>query len=123
MGDGERPALKALRYAPRMTPMLLVAIVQALDADPVSHALRDAGHAFTRLRSEGGFLEVENATLLLAVDDGTIAAVVEIFHRVCKEREVEVPLVLRGSLREWQASVSHRGAKIFVVPLREVLDI
>jgi uncharacterized protein YaaQ len=89
----------------------------------VSRALRDAGHAFTRVRSEGGYLETENATLLLGVDDATLPAILEIFERVCKDREVEVPLVLRGSLRQWRASVSHRGAKIFVVPLREVLDI
>lgn len=103
--------------------VLLVAIVHALDADAVSRELRDAGHAFTRFRSEGGFLGTENATLLLGVDEGTIPVVAEIFQRVCKDREVEVPLVLRGSLREWRRSVSVRGAKIFVVPLREVLDL
>jgi uncharacterized protein YaaQ len=106
-----------------MTPLLLVAVVHALDAEPLSRALRDAGHGFTRLRSEGGYLEAENATLLLGVDDGAVADVVDIFRRVCKEREVDVPLVLRGSLREWRNSVSHRGAKIFVLPLRDVFDV
>ena len=103
--------------------VLLVAIVHELDGEPVARALREAGHAFTRLRSEGGFLGAENATLLLAVDEDAVTTVVDVFRRVCKEREVEVPLVLRGSLKEWRASVSHRGAKIFVVPVRDALDI
>ena len=102
--------------------VLLVAVVHELDGDPLARALRDEGHAFTRVRSEGGFLGIENVTFLLDVHDEAVSSVVDVFRRVCKEREVEVPLVLRGSLREWRASVQHRGARIFVVPLREVID-
>lgn len=103
---------------------LLFAIVQASDADRAAERLRADGHRFTRLGSTGGFLETTNATLILAVEDATVPAVVEAFRETCSGREIEVPLVLTERLRDWQDRVVHyAGATILVVDLAELIRI
>ena len=42
---------------------LLVAVVHELDADKVITALQEEGHRVTRIRSTGGYLQIENSTL------------------------------------------------------------
>lgn len=103
---------------------LLVAIVQASDADRAAERLRSAGHRFTRLGSTGGFLETANVTLLLAVEDSRVPDVVEIFRDTCSGREVEVPLVLTERLRDWQEGLVHyAGATILVLDLEKMIRI
>jgi len=103
---------------------LLLAIVQASDADRAAQRLRADGHRFTRLGSIGGFLETTNATLILAVEDEKVAAVVDAFRDTCSGREVEVPLVLTERLKDWQDRVVHyAGATILVVDLEEMIRI
>jgi uncharacterized protein YaaQ len=103
---------------------LLLAIVQASDADRAAQRLRADGHRFTRLGSVGGFLETTNATFILAVEDEKVPAVVEVFRDTCSGREVEVPLVLTERLKDWQDRVVHyAGATILVVDLEEMIRI
>ncbi len=103
---------------------LLVAIVQLDDADRVADALRDAGHRFTRLTSTGGFLDTANVTLVLAVRDETLGAVVDLFRANCAGREVELPLVLTERLRDWRDRVvSYAGATILVVELADLIRL
>lgn len=103
---------------------LLFAIVQPSDADRAGERLRAAGHRFTRLGSTGGFLETPNVTLILAVEDGLVPDVVEIFRDTCSGREIEVPLVLTERLKDWQDRLVHyAGATILVVDLAEVIRI
>jgi uncharacterized protein YaaQ len=103
---------------------LLFAIVQASDADSAAARLRADGHRFTRLGSTGGFLETANATLILAVEDEAVPAVVEALRETCSGREIEVPLVLTERLRDWQDRVVHyAGATILVVDLAEMIRI
>ena len=103
---------------------LLLAIVQASDADGAAERLRADGHRFTRLGSIGGFLETSNATLILALEDEAVPAVVEAFRETCSGREIEVPLVLTERLRDWQDRVVHyAGATILIVDLAELIRI
>ena len=103
---------------------LLIAIVQESDADRVAQTLRDHGHRFTRIASSGGFLETANVTLVMAVEDDVVPAVVELFHDSCMAREVELPLVLYERLRDWQdRMVSYAGAMILVTDLADVIRI
>jgi len=103
---------------------LLFAIVQASDADAAAARLRADGHRFTRLGSTGGFLETANATLILAVQDEAVPAVVEAFRETCSGREIEVPLVLTERLRDWQDRVVHyAGATILVVDLADMIRL
>ena len=103
---------------------LLMAIVQATDADRAADRLRANGHRFTRIGSTGGFLETPNVTLILAVEDAVVPDVVEILHQTCRSREVEVPLVLTERLQDWQANlVPYAGATILVLDVAEMIRI
>ena len=103
---------------------LLVAFVQQGDADGVSDALRNDGYRFTRIASTGGFLDTPNVTIVMAVSDESVPAVVELFKANCSGREVEVPLVLEGRLRDWQEQVvSYAGATILVAELQDLIRL
>ncbi|MCJ7710047.1 MAG: cyclic-di-AMP receptor [Chloroflexi bacterium] len=103
---------------------LLVAFVQEGDADRVGEALRREGHRFTRITSTGGFLQTPNVTLVMAVNEEVLPEVVNLYRANCSIRDVEVPLVLSGSLREWQERVvNYAGATILVVDLEDLIRL
>ncbi len=103
---------------------LLVAFVQEGDADRVSEALRREGHRFTRIATTGGFLQTPNVTLIMAVSEEVLPEVVDLYRANCSIRDVEVPLVLSGSLREWQERVvNYAGATILVVELEDLIRL
>jgi uncharacterized protein YaaQ len=102
----------------------LVIIVHADDAESACGALRDAGHRFTRLASLGGFLGTPNVTLIMAVDDAQLENVLAILRSTCSARDVEVPLVLSGRLRDWQErAVNYAGATVIVTEASDVIRI
>jgi uncharacterized protein YaaQ len=103
---------------------LLLAIVQPSDADRAADRLRAEGHRFTRIGSTGGYLETPNVTLVLAVEDPVVPAVVDLLHETCSGREVEVPLVLTDRLHDWrEALVHYAGATILVLDIAEMIRI
>lgn len=103
---------------------LMVAIVHDLDADQVITALADEGHRVTRLRSSGGYLGIENSTLLLGVEDEAVSAVRAILERECSSRDIELPLVLVGRLKEHLPTVvRHGGATVFIADLEATVRI
>jgi uncharacterized protein YaaQ len=102
----------------------LVIIVQADDAEAACGALRDDGYRFTRLASAGGFLGTPNVTLIMAVRDESVEGVLEILRATCSARDVEVPLVLSGRLRDWQErAVSYAGATIIITDAADVVRL
>lgn len=103
---------------------LLIAIVHDLDADEVISALEDEGHRVTRIPSIGGFLKIPNSTLLMGLEDDAVAAVVAILERHCSIRDVELPLVVLGRLKdELPKIVRHGGATVFIGDLETILRI
>jgi uncharacterized protein YaaQ len=103
---------------------LLVAIVHRDDAEPVAAALRSAGHRFTLMPSVGGFLGSDNATFLLGIAAEAEDGVIEVFERVCHDRDVEVPLVLLERLADWKAkTVAYGGATILIADLARIVRI
>jgi len=93
-----------------------VAIVHRADADAVGDALRSAGSRFTVLPSVGGFLGAENATFLVGCAAADVDGVLETIRSTTSERQVEIPLVLLGRLRDWKGSVvPHGAATVFVL--------
>ncbi len=103
---------------------LLVAFVQESDADGVSDALRNEGYRFTRIASMGGFLDTANVTLIMALSDESVPAVVDVYRANCSGREVDVPLVLEGRLRDWREQVvSYSGATILVSELQDLIRL
>jgi uncharacterized protein YaaQ len=104
--------------------LLLVAIVHQQDADRTITALNAGGHRVTRLPSMGGFLGTENTTLLVGIEDAQEQVVLDIFERACAERDIEVPLVLMGRLKdEFPRSVHYGGATIFILDVRNIVHL
>jgi uncharacterized protein YaaQ len=101
---------------------LVVAVVHHLDADNVISALEERGHRLTRIPSVGGFLGIENSTLLLGVEDEALPSVLETIDEHCSSREIELPLVLVGRLKEQLPGlVRHGGATVFIADLQEIV--
>ena len=62
---------------------LIIAIVRDLDAGAVIDQLIAHGHRVTRVASTGGFLRRGNVTLLIGVEEQTVAAVIELLRETC----------------------------------------
>lgn len=101
---------------------LVVAVVHHLDADNIISALEERGHRLTRIPSVGGFLGIENSTLLLGVEDEALPLVLQTLEEHCSSREIELPLVLVGRLKEQLPGlVRHGGATVFIADLQEIV--
>ena len=74
--------------------MLLMAVVQAQDAETAESALDKLGFSVTRLPSAGGFLGRRNATLLVGLPLSHQEAAIEQLNRTCRQRVefIAVPL-------------------------------
>ena len=95
---------------------LIIAIIHRADVEAVGDSLRAAGHRFTMVPSVWGFLGIDNATFLIGCDEPAVDRVLEAVERGSSRREIEVPLVLLGRLKDWEASVvAHGRATAFVI--------
>lgn len=103
---------------------LLLVVLHKLDAENVVMALEDAGHRLTQIPSIGGFLGIENVTLMMAVDDDKVEDVVAVIERYCSSREIELPLVVQGRLKdELPNLVRYGGATILIANLESVRQV
>ncbi len=101
---------------------LIVAVVQAEDADACGDALTGAGFACTRLSSEGAFLESPNATLMTGIDDSQIDQVLAIITRHARQRVAMLDATVSslgplGALMQPNVEVEVGGASVFILPL------
>lgn len=104
---------------------LLVVVLQAADADGVVDALTSEGFRVTWLRSTGGFLKKDNATIFVAVSgDEAYRQVLALIEQRSSSRDVELPPILRERLDDWKERVVHQaGAIVFVVPLEGIVRL
>jgi uncharacterized protein YaaQ len=103
---------------------LVLAILHQLDAENVVTALEEAGHRLTRISSTGGFLGIENVTLLMAVDDDKVDDVTAVIERYTSGREMELPLFVQGRLKdELPRLVRYGGATILIANLESVRQV
>lgn len=74
--------------------MLMLAVVQAQDAEVAKEALEKLGVSVTRLPSVGGFLGRRNATLMIGLPENQREVVIETLHQNCRQRIefIAVPL-------------------------------
>jgi uncharacterized protein YaaQ len=74
--------------------MLMMAVVQAQDAEVAKEALEKLGMSVTRLPSVGGFLGRRNATLVIGLPENQRELVIETLHQNCRQRIefIAVPL-------------------------------
>jgi uncharacterized protein YaaQ len=103
---------------------LLLAILHQADAENVVTALEEAGHRLTQIPSVGGFLRIDNVTLLLAVEDSKVEDVIGVIESYASSREIELPLVVQGRLKdELPPLVRHGGATILIAELESVRQV
>ena len=74
--------------------LLLMAVVQAQDAETAEEALTKLGLSITRLPSAGGFLGRRNATLLIGLPADQKNVAIESLNKTCRQRVeyIAVPL-------------------------------
>ncbi len=74
--------------------ILIIAVVQAQDADNAQNSLEKLGLAVTRLPSVGGFLGRRNASLLISLNPEKQAAAMDSLQENCRQRVeyIAVPL-------------------------------
>jgi uncharacterized protein YaaQ len=73
---------------------LLIAVVQAQDAESAENALEKMGLSITRLPSVGGFLGRRNATMLIGLPHSRKPEAEEILRKNCRQRVefIAIPL-------------------------------
>lgn len=108
---------------------LLIAIVQAEDADVLGEQLIKKGFRFTRLNSVGSFLARGNATMLVGVEDHEVESVLEVLRATCKTRQaflnalpqIEAPHASLAVVMPLEVTVG--GAVVFTVPVRRFVRL
>ncbi len=75
-------------------PILMMAVVQAQDAEVAKEAMVKLGLTVERLPSVGGFLGRRNATLLIGMREEQREVAIEALNRSCRQRIefIAVPL-------------------------------
>ena len=99
---------------------LVIAVVQAKDADVLLAALTSRGFRATLINSAGGFLRERNVTLLIGVQEAYVAEVLGIVKQSCHARTQFVnplmPIVEPGeSYVAGPVEVEVGGATVFVL--------
>ncbi|MGC8781139.1 MAG: cyclic-di-AMP receptor [Anaerolineae bacterium] len=108
---------------------LLIAIVQAEDADVLGEHLIKKGFRFTRLNSVGSFLARGNATMLVGVEDDEVESVLDVLRATCKTRQaflnalpqIEAPHASLAVVMPLEVTVG--GAVVFTVPVRRFVRL
>lgn len=99
---------------------MVMAIVQAKDADACSGALTNAGFSCTRFSTFGGFLDRDNVTLMVGVDVSQVDEVIGILRSRARRRneviETSVPIPApMGPVLAPPVDVEVGGATVFVL--------
>ena len=101
---------------------LVVAIVHNEDAGVLVDALLEREYRATRLHSSGGFLKQSNATIILAVEDDQVEAVMAVVRENCTSRTQVVnpmpPIMEPGEFfMPYPLEVEVGGATVVVLPV------
>ncbi len=92
---------------------LVVAVVQSDDAPTLARALSENGFQATRLPSRGGFLNQENATFLIGVEDERLEEVKALIVEKAETRQVP----------HENGAIEVGGAVLFVLDVVEFLKL
>ncbi len=99
---------------------LIIAIVQNEDAFALSDALMEAEFYVTKLSTTGGFLKMNNVTLLIGTEEEKVQEAISIINKMCKKREEVISAPISGDYSEnsfasYPFKINIGGATIFVV--------
>jgi len=92
---------------------LVVAVVNREDEEGVSRALAERGLVATKIPSKGGFLDHENTTFFIGVEEERLSEVKALILEKTRPRQLE----LDG------ARLDLGGATIFVLDVKEFLKL
>ena len=97
---------------------MVMAIINADDAQSVISNLTKAGFSITKLATTGGFLKTGNTTILVGVEDDKLDDVLAIINKYSHSRKQLVPATSEfgiGMIPAVPVEVSVGGATIFVM--------
>ena len=100
---------------------LIIAVLQHEDEDGLVQALEEASIGSTRIGSSGGFLRASNVTMMIAVTDEQVDAVLGLLRKHCKRRTRHLyPLLPNLEARErylGSIPVEVRGPTVLILPV------
>ena len=103
---------------------LIMAVIQHEDEDALVQALEEADIRSTRIGSSGGFLRASNVTMMIAVQDDQVDAVLGLLKQHCKRRTRHLyPLLPNLEARErflGSIPVEVGGATVFILPVERM---
>jgi len=110
---------------------LLIAVIQADDADELCKRLNGEGFRHTRVSSTGGFLARGNVTVLAGVQDEQVDALMNMVRTTCRTRTAFVNAIpwwpefaLAGTTGvTMPLEVQVGGATVFSLPVRRFLRL
>jgi uncharacterized protein YaaQ len=110
---------------PKKVDLMMMAIVQAQDAQNAEEALCTKGISVTRLPSVGGFLGQRNATLLIGLARKDMNTVLEALRTVCRERTeyIAVPLESAPLPMPTPTPITVGGAIVFTFPVEHYEEV
>lgn len=109
---------------------MILAVIQADDANRVVQALNEAGLRVTRIATQGAWLRRENSTLLIGVEDHQVDDVMRVMRNTAQRRTVyiSVPAESAGMNGMMGApgmpiEVEVGGATVFVLNVERMVRI
>lgn len=105
--------------------VILLAVLQAQDADLVISALHKFGVAAHELSSIGAFLGRKNVTLLLPVEITQVELVLSELKRNCRQRIEYVSMPIEGQPLPIPSPIpiTVGGATIFILEIEQYLEV
>jgi uncharacterized protein YaaQ len=105
--------------------VILLAVLQAQDADLVTSALRKFGVSAYELSSTGAFLGRKNVTVLLPVETTNIDLVLSELKRNCRQRIEYVSMPIEGQPLPIPSPIpiTVGGATIFILEIEQYLEV
>jgi uncharacterized protein YaaQ len=99
--------------------LLMLAIVQEQDLSPAIQALEETGVFVVCLASTGGFLNAQNATLLVGLHKEQEQDAFQAMKKACRQRIEFIALSVDGpsAYMPMPVSVMVGGATVFVLPV------
>ncbi len=105
--------------------VILLAVLQAQDADLATTALRKYGVAAYELSSMGAFLGRKNVTLLLPVEVTNVDLVLSELKRNCRQRIEYVSMPIEGQPLPIPSPIpiTVGGATIFILEIDQYMEV
>ncbi len=104
---------------------LLIAVVQAQDAEAAEEALLEKEFKVTRLPSTGGFLGRRNATLLIGISADRQDEAMTVLKKICRQRTeyIAVPLESAPLPIPTPTPITIGGATVFVLDVEQTEEL